>query len=250
MSNAKVWFFALLLSLTGAAWGADALPIPAGARIGVMDMMPTDVTHFHVGKTQVTSFMRTYRGDWSAADVIDEPLIWALTNAGYEPVSVQPSDTLRRQRQAWIVDKPQANKLPRDCIEELERVISAQNLSAIIIVAAGPNTSPESVEGNRLRKLPEYIQGWGFSTSDEPDGIAKPVVFNLSQMLLIQKTSDSAKLEYREWGGSYVYEWANFTPGADMKALPPAEIEKFKPVILDVVKRQIGRLMPHLKPGA
>lgn len=251
MFKAKAIFFACLLSLSGAGWSAEpSLPIPAGARIGVMDMMPTDVTHFHVGRAPVNSFMRTYRGGWSASDVVDEPLIWALTNAGFEPVSVEVSDTMRRQRQAWIIENPQANKLPKACIAELEGIISAQKLSALIIVAPGPNTSPQSADGNRLRRLPDYVQGWGFSTSDETDGIAKPIVFNLTQMLLVQKTKDSVKLEYREWGGGFLSEWATFTPGPDIKALPDSEIAKFRPVILDVVKRQIGRLMPHIKPGA
>jgi hypothetical protein len=251
VSRAKAILVACLLSLGGAAWGAEsALAIPPGARIGIIDMMVPDVTHFHVGRAPVNSFMRTYRGAWSTADVIDEPLIWALTNAGFEPVAVEASELLRRQRQSWIVANPQAKKLPGNCIEEFDRIIRAEKLSALIVVAAGPNTAPESVEGNRMRKLPSYIQGWGFSTSDEADGATKPVVFNLTQMLLVEKTPGSVKLEYREWGGSYVYEWANFNPGADLKALPDAEIAKFRPVITDVMKRQIDRLMPHLKPPA
>jgi hypothetical protein len=250
VSRARAILLAGLLVLGGPAWGADpAPPIPPGARIGIIDMMSTDVTHFHVGKAPVNSFMRTYRGAWSAADVIDEPLILALTNAGFEPVAVQASDTLRHERQAWVVAKPQASKLPRACNEELDRIMTAENLVALIIVASGRNSDPETIEGNRLRKLPDYVQGWGFSTSDEPEGTAKPVVFNLTQMLLVQKPpDDDARLEYREWGGSYLYEWSSFSPGPDLKALPDAEITQFAPVIADVMKRQIARLMVHIKP--
>ncbi len=127
-------------------------------------------------------------------------------------------------------------------------MISEEKLSALIIVAAGPNVSPEAVEGNRLKKLPEYIQGWGFSTSDDNEGLTKPVVFNLTQMLLVGKTTDGVRLEHREWGGSYVYEWPNFVPAADMKAMSDADIAKLRPVITDVMKRQIARLTPHLQP--
>lgn len=249
MSKAKAILIAGLLLTWASAWAADPPPpIPAGARIGIIDMMSSDVTHFHVGKAPVNSFMRTYRGPWSLTEVIDEPLIWSLTNAGFEPVAVQPTELLRRQRQAWIISTNDSNKLPRACNEELDHLMADQNLVALIIVAAGPNTNPESVEGNRLRKLPNYVQGWGFSTSDEPEGTTKPVVFNLTQMLLVHKTTDNTRLEYREWGGSYVYEWSNFNPGTDLKTLPDAEIAKFRPVIADVMKRQIARLMPHIKP--
>ncbi len=249
MTTAKAFLIAGLLLMSGAAWAADdPPPIPAGARIGIIDMMSSDVTHFHVGKAPVNSFMRTYRGPWSLSEVIDEPLIYTLTNAGFEPVAVQPSDLLRRQRQQWIISTSESNKLPRACNEELDHIMTDQSLVALIIVAAGPNTNPESVDGNRLKKLPNYVQGWGFSTSDEPEGTTKPVVFNLTQMLLVHKTPDNTRLQYREWGGGYVYEWSNFAPGADLKTLPDTEIAKFRPVIADVMKRQIARLMPHIKP--
>ena len=241
---------AALAGIAGTTAGAAELPlaIPKGGRIGIIDMMTPDVTHFHVGATPVKSFLRTYRAAWSVADVIDEPLIWSLTNIGLEPVSLQASELLRRQKQSWLMSNPQGTKLARGCLEELQRMISEENLSALIIVAPGPNSDPESVEGNRLKKLPEYIQGWGFSTSDEPDGITKPLVFNLTQMLVVQKTTDGVRLEHREWGGSYVYEWANFVPPSDIKTMPEAEMVKLKPVIADVMKRQIARVTPQLQP--
>jgi hypothetical protein len=251
VSNIKaIWIAAIVLLTSGAVIGAEMpLAIPAGGRIGIIDLMPPDVTHFHVGATPVKSFLRTYRATWSVADVIDEPLIWSLTNAGLEPVSLQASEVLRRQKGPWIVSNPRASKLSRACLGEMKRVIDDERLSALIVIAPGPNTSPESVEGDRLRKLPEYIQGWGFSTSDEPGGLTKPVVFNLTQMLLIQKTTeDTVRLEHREWGGTYIYEWPNFTVPTDIKTLPETEVAKLGPVITDVMKRQIARLVPHLQP--
>lgn len=238
----------LLLS-AGSALGAElALAIPAGGRIGIIDLVNPDITHFHVGATPVKSFLRTYRATWSVADVIDEPIIWSLTNVGLEPVSLQASDLLRRQKQSWIVSNPQARKLSGACLEELERVISDERLAALIIVAPGPNTAPEAEAGNRLKKIPEYIQGWGFATSDDPGGLTRPMVFNLTQMLLVGKTTEGVRLEHREWGGAYVYEWDNFTVPPDVKALPDAEISKLRPVITDVMKRQIARLVPRLQP--
>jgi hypothetical protein len=132
-------------------------------------------------------------------------------------------------------------------MQELEEIITAQNLAALVIVAPGMNKNPEAVQGNRLRKLPAYVQGWGFSTSDEPDGITRPIVFNLTQMLLIGRDGNSLDLSFREWGGGFVYEWADFNSGVDLKALPATEIDKFRPVISDILQRQIGRLLPHIK---
>jgi hypothetical protein len=226
---------------------ADDVTLPPGARVGIIVMVPTDITHYHVGKNPQGSFMRTYRVAWPAAELIDDPLAAQVKGAGFEPVFLDPSDVLRRQARQWIIMTSQAARLPNAAMEEIERIIAAENLKALIIAAPGPNANPESVAGNRLRKLPVYVQGWGFSTSDEPNGIAKPVVFNLVQMLLFGATGNNVEFAFREWGGGFVYEWANFDPGTDLKTLPDTEIEKFRPVISDVMERQIGRLMPHLK---
>jgi hypothetical protein len=191
--------------------------------------------------------MRTYRVSWPASEIIDDPLAAQVKSAGFEPVFLDPSDVLRRQARQWIIMTSQAARLPNAAMEEIQRIIAAENLKALIIAAPGPNANPESVSGNRLRRLPVYVQGWGFSTSDEPNGVAKPVVFNLVQMLLFGAAGNNIELAFREWGGGFVYEWANFDPGADLKTLPDTEIDKFRPVISDVLQRQIGRLMPHLK---
>jgi hypothetical protein len=208
------------------AWGADELALPAGARVGIIAMMPTDVTHYHVGKSSSGSFMRTYRVEWPAAEVIDDPLANQLKVAGFEPVFLDPTEPLRRQRQSWIVSSPQAAKLPRAAMEEFERIASTENLQALVIVAPGANNNPESVQGNRLRKLPAYLQGWGFSTSDEPDGVTRPVVFNLTQILLIGSAGGEMQLAFREWGGGYV-RVGGLQCRRGSQALPQTEIDKF-----------------------
>jgi hypothetical protein len=235
------------MAVSPSAWAAGELELPAGARVGIIVMMPTDVTHYHVGKTPSASFMRTYKVEWPASEVVDDPLAGELKNAGFEPVFLDPTELLRRQRQQWIISTTRDARLPNAAMSEIDRIITAENLKALVIVTPGPNDNPESVAGNRLRRLPAYVQGWGFSTSDEQGGTTKPVVFNLTQMLLIGKTGREAQLSFREWGGGYVYEWSDFDPGADLKALPQTEIDKFRPVIEDVLKRQLARLMPRMK---
>jgi hypothetical protein len=210
-------------------------------------MMPTDITHYHVGRNPSGSFMRTYRVPWPASEVIDDPLAGEIKATGLEPVFLDPTEALRKQRQSWIISAPTSVRLPNAAMDEIDRILTAENLKALVIVAPGPNSNPEAVQGNRLRKLPAYVQGWGFSTTDDEGGVAKPIVFNLTQMLLIGKPGNSPQLEFREWGGGFVYEWANFDPGVDLKTLPQTEVDKLRPVLQDVLHRQIGRLMPHLK---
>jgi hypothetical protein len=160
-----------------------------------------------------------------------------------------PTERLTRAKQSWIVEKPTSDGLARGCMRELERVIKDNGLSALIIIAPWQNVSREGVAGDRLEKLPEYIRGWGFSTSDDDQGRTHPVVFNLTQMLLITKTADDdIQLEHREWGGMQEYDWPNYVPARNFKAMSNAEIAKLQPVIADVMKRQIARFVPYLRP--
>ncbi len=123
-------------------------------------------------------------------------------------------DALRRQARPWFIHTSQAPRLPNAAMDEIQRIITAENLKALVVVAPGPNANPEAVAGNRLRRLPVYVQGWGFSTSDEPNGIEKPVVFNLVQMLLFgRRPATTWSWRSASRGGGFVYEWANFEPG-------------------------------------
>ena len=249
MTGARVVLIACLASVFGIAWGADAPAIPAGARIGIIDIVTNDVTHYHVGRSEVNGFLRTYRGNWGAADLIDDPLAASLKGAGFQPVAVEASDALHKARESWLIQDPHAKKLPRGCLKELGRIMMEENLAALIIAAPGANTEPEFVEGNRWSRLPGTVQGFGFSTSDEPNGITKPAVFDFTQMVVVAQTADGPRLVARDWGGNRVYDWPDFDPGANLKELSGTQLAQLRPVIAEAMKTRIAtRLMPHLKP--
>jgi hypothetical protein len=252
MHRAKVFVSACMAMVS--AWtiattasAADRLVLPARARVGIIVMMPADLTHYHVGKSRLGSFMRTYRMSWPVPNVVNNPIAATLAGMGIEPVFLDPTDSLWRERQSWIIKNPLANKLSDKAREELFSILQTGNLRGLVIVAPGANTDPEPSPGNRLRKLPSYLQGWGFSTSDEPEGVARPVVFNLTQMLLVGREGDSADLIFREWGGAFVYEWPGFQPGPDLKTLSAEAISKFQPVMQDIVRKQIERITPRIE---
>ena len=125
---------------TTSVWAADPLALPGGSRVGIIDMMRDDLTHFHVGKSRVTSFMRTYPIGWPVAEVVDDPIPVMLTGLGLQPVFLDPPKLLWRQRQSWIVSDPRADELPRDAEEEIGRLLEAENLQALVIVAPAGRT--------------------------------------------------------------------------------------------------------------
>jgi hypothetical protein len=249
MTGLRVFLAACLVCLGGVAWGAGAPTIAAGGRVGIIDMVSNDVVHFHIGRSESTSFMRTYRGNWVAADLIDDPLIAALNGAGFQPVSLAATDALRRDRQSWFAEKPRSERLPRGAMKELGRLMTEQNLAGLIVVAAGSNSEPEYVDGDRFSRLPGSIQGLGFSTSDAPIGTTKAGVFDFTQFVVLAKDGDGAALVTRDWGGNRVYDWPAFDPGANPKALSEDQISELRPVFADALKKRIDlRVMPRVKP--
>ncbi len=250
MTGLRILLVAYLVSLCGAAWGADAPPsVPAGARVGVIDIVTNEMTHYHVGKSEATGFLRTYRGKWSPADVIDEPLITALTGAGFQPVAIAASEALLKDRDSWLIKSPKSGKLARGAMKEIGRILTEQNLGALIIAAPGSNNEPEFDTRNRMSRLPSSMQGFGFSTSDEPDGITKPAVFDFTQMIVVAKTADGPALLVRDWGGIRLYDWPGFAGAQNIKALTDEQIAPLQALYADTVKRRIDtRVMPKLKP--
>ncbi len=249
MTAVRFVLIACLVSLCGIAHGAVAPAIPAGARIGVIDLVTNDVTHYHLGRSEVTNFLRTYRPTWRAADLIYDPLVASRTGAGFQPVAIEASAELLKERDSWLIQKPRASKLARGFNKELGRIMTEQSLAALIVVAPGANTEPEFDARNRLNRLPRATQGFGFSTSDEPDGITKPAVFDFTQLVLVAQTSDGPQLVMRDWGGTRLYDWPGFDPGANIKVLSGAQLAPLQPVIAEAMKARIEtRLMPSLKP--
>ena len=245
MTGIRVILIACLLSVCGQAWGADVPAIRAGGRIGIIDMVTNDVTHFHVGRSEVTSFMRTYRADWGAADLIDVPLMSSLKEAGFEPVAVAPSDELRKERQSWLIQNPGANKLPRGCMKELGRIMTELDLAALIVVAPGANSDPEFI----WSQLPKTVQGIGFSTNDGAGSNPKATVFDFTQFAMVANTGDGAGFIARDWGGNLQYDWPGFSAGGNLKALTDAQIAQLRPVIAEGMKKRIAtRVMPRIKP--
>lgn len=250
MTGLRVVLVACLVSLCGIARGADAPPtVPAGARVGVIDLVTNEVTHYHVGKSEVTNFLRTYRAKWSPADIIDDPLMTALTGAGFQPVAVAASEALVKDRESWLIKSPTSNKLPRGAMKELGRILTEQNLGALVIAAPGANSEPAFDSRNRMNRLPTATQGFGFSTSDETDGITKPLAFDFTQMVVVVKTGDGPELVVRDWGGVRLYDWPGFDPGPNVKALGDDQLAPLQPLFTDIVKRRIDqRVLPKMKP--
>jgi hypothetical protein len=241
----KVVFAACLL-LAGSWAGPLALAkdpsqllLHKGARVGIVNMMDAEVTHFHTSKVLAQSFFKTQLVNWQVDSMLSDAVTQRLTELGLVPVAMGASDALMRGRDEFFVNNSVAKGLPREASREFALLAIAERLDALIVLAPGLNNSSQA--GGAVRRgLPDYLRGWGFITGDTNE---KPALFNMTQVLLIGTTPQSAALNAREWGGAYTDEWSDYVPPDNLKQIPLEQLDRLQPPFGRILTRQASRVM-------
>jgi len=241
----KVVFAACLLMACALA-GPPALAkdptqllLHKGARVGVVNMMDPEVTHFHASKVLAQSFFKTQPVNWQVDSMLSDAATQRLTQLELVPVAMGASDALMRNRDDFFVNNSVAKKLPSEAAKEFAQLAASERLDALIVLAPALNNSSQA-GGAVRRNLPDYLRGWGFVTGDTDE---KPALFNMTQVLLIGIEPDGAALSAREWGGGYTDEWSEYVPPDNPKQLPLDLLDRLQPHFGRILARQTGRVM-------
>jgi len=229
--------FAVPLAL--AAKDPTQLLIHKGARVGVINMMDAEVTHFHTSKVLAQSFFKTQLVAWQVDSMLNDAVTQRLTQLELVPVVMGPSEELMRNRDEFFINNSVAKGLSREAAKEFAQLAAAERLDALIVLAPGLNNSSQA--GNLVRKaLPDYLRGWGFVTGDTSE---KPALFNMTQVLLISTSPSGLVMNAREWGGGYFDEWADYAPPENPKQIPQEQLDHLQPLFGRILARQTSRLM-------
>jgi hypothetical protein len=251
MRTPAVWVGTLCVVATivvaGAARAARppaSLPLGAGARVGVVNLLDAEVTHFHAARELQQSFLKTYAVSWPVNAMLLGAVKPSLTQLGFAAVPVAATEELRRAREACFLNAALAKGLPKECGPPFAQLAAAQHLDAIIVLGPGRNDSAHAA-GTRHRELPQYLRGWCVVSGEGPAASA-PVLLSLTELLLIGVSAQGVQLVDREWGGDG-HSWTGFTPPPDLHALPAEQLEQLQPLFDAVLKQQAGALLTHLQ---
>jgi len=231
---------------TGAGLAGKApatLPLPAGGRVGVVNLLDAQVTHFHSSRKLEDSFLKTYTVNWSVSSMLLAALRDAMAQHGLTPVPVAPSDELRRARETCFLDAALAKGLPKPCVPLYAQLAASQRLDAIIVLGPGRHDSTHA-GGARHKELPEYLRGWCFVTGEGSAG-APPTLLNLTELLLVQVSGTDTRLSARQWGGNG-QSWLGYQPPPDLKAFSDAQLDQLQPLFGAMLKQQADRLLAAL----
>ena len=242
-------FLAAVL-LVGAAWrpahAAKEPPAPqltAGARVGVVNLLDAEVTHFHASTHIENSYLKTYPVNWSVNAMLLSLVTERVTQLGFTAVPLAPGDMLARARESCFLNATLAKGLSKDCAKTFAAFAQAAQLNGLIVLGPGRNDSNHA-GGARHKELPEYLRGWCFVTGEGAN--AAPAMLNLTELLLIATPPNAAQLMDREWGGDGA-GWPGYQAPPDLKAIPQTQLDQLQPLFSAMLKRQADAILGHLQ---
>ncbi len=233
----------LLAPRAQAAPRSEQLPLPVGARVGVVNLLDAEVTHFHSAHRMQDGFLKTYPVNWSVGAMLGEALRERLTQLGFVAVPVAPGDALSRAREECFLNANLAKPLSKGCAAPYAQLAASEKLAALIVLGPGLNDSTHA-QATRRKELPEYLRGWCVVSGEDASA---PTLLNLTELLLIGLTPKGPLIVDREWGGARTQTWSGFTAPADLKALPTAQLDQLQPLFAALLKEQAGALLEHLE---
>jgi hypothetical protein len=225
-----------------AARPPPVLALPAGARVGVVNLLDPEVTHFHASRQIENSFLKTYTVSWSVSAMLLGAVKDRLGQLGLTAVPVAAGDALRRARESCFLDATLSKGLPKECGPLYAQLAASSGVSAIIVLGPGRNDSAHA-GSTRHKELPEYLRGWCFLTGGaEP----LPVLLNMTELLLLGVSGSKAELIGRAWGGDGM-SWTGYQPPSDLKAFPEQQLNQLQPFYGAMLKQQADTGLAQLQ---
>jgi hypothetical protein len=220
------------------------LQLAPGARIGVINLLDPEVTHFHASRQIENSFLKTYPVGWRVDLMLLAAVRERLTQLSLVPVPLAPGDDLSRARESCFLEAALARGLPKACVRTYAQFAAAQRVQALIVLGPGRNNSAHA-GGGRHRELPEYLRGWCFVTG-KGEADSAPALLNFTELLLIDTNSGEVRLASRQWGGD-AGEWSGYRAPPDLKAFPGPLLDELQPRFAAILQQQATGLFAHLQ---
>jgi hypothetical protein len=216
-----------------AAHPPPSLALPAGARVGLVDLLDPEVTHFHASHQIENSFLKTYTVSWPVSAMLLAAVKDRLGELGLTAVPVAASDALRRARESCFLDASLSKGLPKECGPLYGQLAASQSVNALIVLGPGRNDSAHA-GGTRHKELPEYLRGWCFVTGGAE---GTPVLLDMTELVLIGLSGSQGQLIGRGWGGDGK-SWVGYQAPADLKAFPAQQLDQLQPFFGAMLKQQ------------
>ena len=244
-ARAALCFAALCVASEAAlaARHAQAPGLAPGARVGIVNLLDAEVTHFHAARQVQDSFLKTYKVSWPVNAMLLAALTEGLTKAGLRAVPAAATEDRSRVREECFLNAELARGLPKNCAALLAKLAGAEHLDALIVLGPGLNDGARAGRG-RHTELPEYLRGWCVVSGQRAN--SAPLLLNFTQLVLISVPAEGPVLIGRETGGE-AQSWPDYQAPADLKAMKEEQIDPLRPAFAAMLKQQADALLAHLQ---
>jgi hypothetical protein len=231
----------VLAGLSAAAAPPADVQVNAGERIGLVNLLDAEVTHFHAAHKVQDSYLRTYTLTWPVAGMLGEAVRERLAQLNLTGVPVPAGPALLRAREACFLDANFAKPLPKECAAAYQELAAREHLAALIVLGPGLNNAGHAQAGTR-KDLPEYLRGWCLTSAEA----GPPMLLNLTELVLVAITPKGAVLAGRAWGGTTSEPAPALAPPADLKALTEVQLDGLQGAYARLLGAQATLLLTHL----
>jgi hypothetical protein len=233
--------FAALPALCAAAAATPGVQVGVGERIGIVNLLDAEVTHFHAARRVQDSYLKTYAVGWPVGGMLGAAVRERLAQLRLTGVPVEAGSVLLRARETCFLDANFEKPLPKECAVAYQGLAAREHLAALIVLGPGLNDAPHAQSGHR-KDLPDYLRGWCVASAEA----GAPVLLNLTELVLIAITPRGALLAGRTWGGTLSEAAPTLAPAADLKALSAAQLDALQPAYARLLDAQATALLTHL----
>jgi hypothetical protein len=222
------------------------LALAKGARVGVVNLLRSEVAHFHSAKSIKDQALKTEIVDWSVDTMLLDALKERAAQMGLALVALPPGEELEHAREDCFLNNSFNKNLPKECAAPFEHLLANEHLQAVILLAPGLNNSAHAGSARR-KELPDYLRGWGFVTGINASPSGKPNVISMTDLLLVAPSSEGPQLRAHDWGGNYSLEWTDYVAPPDPKVVPLQEYAKLRPYFSAILSRQTARILDQIQ---
>jgi hypothetical protein len=247
MSGLAAVLLAGLAVMNATSFAKERTPkvIAKGAQIGVVNLLKAEVMHYHAARESADSFLKIQPVSWPVDDMLASALKEPLEQLGLIPVPMAATDALEHVRESCFVNAKLADGLPKNCAGPLIDQASSAGVSYLILLAPGLNDA-DHAGSYRVAEVTSAMRGWGFLTSQRAGAKDKPALFNEVELLLISVSPEGATLYARQWGGMYKSQWETYSLPADLKQIPPDQLDQLQPLFATLLARQARGLLEQV----
>ena len=215
-----------------------------GTRVGIVNSVEPYLTHRHITVRRINSFTTQIEVDWNLPAYLDAKLTDALKkDSRFVVVPIKSPEIISQQKQLsdQITSAATRTRIPQNVVNFVDSTAKAHNLDVLILVQSFNGESPWRISDDII-----ILQGYGLFTRRTALGIvsirshwvhpyAQILVAVFQTQPLVRIGAGRPSLTR---GNMDSFNWP-----ADIKNIPPAELNKLRPRIQEYADQAVNNAL-------